>query len=261
MFKDNDNTDTRELDIARIVPVQDREGEPVVSGRALHYFLEVGTEYSKWVERMLEYGFTEGVDHVVTFDDMPSAAGGRAYRRADHLLSLDMAKELAMIQRTARGKQARQYFIAVEKRARQQHQIPQTYAEALALAASQASELEAKSAQIEADRPKVLFADAVQLSQKAILVGQLAVILRDNGVDIGANRLFEWLRAEGYLVKRKGADWNRPTQRSMDLGVMTVVERPIFHNDGHTTISITPMITGKGQVYFCEKFLTEAVAA
>lgn len=244
--------------IAPLPEIRERDGRQAVLGRELHAFLCAKAHYKDWFPRMAEYGFIEGQDFCSILSE---STGGRP--SVDHALSLDMAKELSMIQRTDRGKQARQYFIEVEKRARQQvqHQIPQTYAEALALAASQASELEAKSAQIEADRPKVLFADAVQLSQKAILVGQLAVILRDNGVDIGANRLFEWLRAEGYLVKRKGADWNRPTQRSMDLGVMTVVERPIFHNDGHTTVSITPMITGKGQVYFCEKFLTKAVAA
>lgn len=121
-------------------------------------------------------------------------------------------------------------------------------AEAEALAATRARELEAAA-------PKVLFADAVSTSDTCILVGDLAKILRGNGIDIGANSLFAILRRDGYLISREGTDWNMPTQRSMDLGLFRVKETAVTHADGHTTVSKTPKVTGKGQAYFIPRFL------
>lgn len=115
-------------------------------------------------------------------------------------------------------------------------------------------------AQIEADRPKVLFAEAVSASHSSILVGELAKLLKQNGIDIGATRLFAWLRDNGYLIKRKGRDWNMPTQKSADLGIIRVKETSITHSDGHISVNKTPLITGKGQVYFTKKFLGNDVA-
>ncbi|MEK5167189.1 phage antirepressor KilAC domain-containing protein, partial [Paenibacillus sp. FSL R5-0527] len=106
----------------------------------------------------------------------------------------------------------------------------------------------------EADRPKVLFADAVTASTTSILVGELAKILKQNGVEIGQNRLFAWLRENGYLISRRGTDYNMPTQRSMELGLFEIKETSISHSDGHVTINKTPKVTGKGQVYFINKF-------
>ncbi|MEC0140769.1 phage antirepressor KilAC domain-containing protein [Paenibacillus macerans] len=110
---------------------------------------------------------------------------------------------------------------------------------------------------IEADRPKVLFADAVATSKTNILVGELAKILKQNGVEIGQNRLFAWLRENGYLISRRGTDYNMPTQRSMELGLFEIKETSISHSDGHVTINKTPKVTGKGQVYFINKFKSE----
>lgn len=108
---------------------------------------------------------------------------------------------------------------------------------------------------IEADKPKTIFADAVAVSDTSILVGDLAKIIKQNGVDIGANRLFAWLRENGYLISRKGTDYNSPTQKSMDLQLFEIKETVVTHSDGHTTISKTPKVTGKGQVYFVNKFI------
>ena len=120
----------------------------------------------------------------------------------------------------------------------------------------QASEqLRAKDVQIEQMKPKALFADAVSVSKTTILVSELAKILRQNGVNIGANRLFAWMRENGYLISRKGTDWNMPTQKSMELGLFEIKETTITHSDGHTTISKTTKVTGKGQQYFINKFL------
>lgn len=113
-------------------------------------------------------------------------------------------------------------------------------------------ELEAARA---VDAPKVVFADAVAVSKTNILVGELARILRGNGIDIGQNRMFAVLRANGFLINRKGADWNMPTQRAMDLGLFRIKETTVTHADGHTTNSKTPKVTGKGRQYFIERFL------
>lgn len=116
-----------------------------------------------------------------------------------------------------------------------------------------------KRAQLEAqaalDAPKVLFADSVSTSHTTILVGELAKILRGNGVNIGGTRLFAWMRENGYLISRKGTDWNMPTQRSMELGLFKIKETAVTHADGHVTLSRTPKVTGKGQQYFIQKFL------
>ena len=108
---------------------------------------------------------------------------------------------------------------------------------------------------VTADAPKVLFADAVSASHASILVGELAKLLRQNGKEIGQNRLFRWLRENGYLIKRTGSDFNMPTQRSMELGLFSIKETAITHADGTVTVSKTVKVTGKGQQYFVEKFL------
>ncbi|WP_203663451.1 phage regulatory protein/antirepressor Ant [Lacticaseibacillus sp. 53-4] len=139
-------------------------------------------------------------------------------------------------------------FNSMETQIKTGYVIPGSYAEALKLAASQAE-------QIEDMKPKALFADAVATSHTTILVGELAKLLRQNGVDIGQNRLFKMLRDQGYLINRKGSDWNMPTQRSMDMKLFRVKETTIGHSDGSVSISKTVKVTGKGQQYFINKFL------
>lgn len=112
-------------------------------------------------------------------------------------------------------------------------------------------------AQIEADKPKVLFADAVSASKSSCLIGELAKILKQNGIDIGQNKLFQWLRANGYLISRRGESWNQPTQKSMQLGLFELKKTNINHADGHTTVNTTTKVTGKGQQYFINKFLNQ----
>ncbi|WP_407460114.1 phage antirepressor [Lactobacillus gallinarum] len=114
--------------------------------------------------------------------------------------------------------------------------------------------------QVRKMKPKALFADSVATSKSTILIGELAKILRGNGVDIGATRLFKWMRANGYLISRKGSDWNMPTQRAMNLGLFKIKETTINHSNGSTSISKTPKLTGKGQQYFINKFLNGEVA-
>ncbi|ARF69494.1 phage repressor protein/antirepressor Ant [Paenibacillus larvae subsp. pulvifaciens] len=115
-------------------------------------------------------------------------------------------------------------------------------------------------AQVKSDRPKVLFADSVTASPTSILVGELAKMLKQNGFDIGEKRLFEWMRKQGYLIKRKGTDRNIPTQRAMEMGLFEIKETAVTHSDGHVTINKTSKVTGKGQVYFINKFKEGATA-
>ena len=110
--------------------------------------------------------------------------------------------------------------------------------------------------QVEAQRPAVLFAGAVETSKSSILIGELAKILKQNGVKIGPIRLFEWMRQNGYLIRRNGSDYNMPTQRAMEMGLFEIKETSIVHADGHTSISKTSKVTGKGQVYFVDLFLS-----
>lgn len=112
--------------------------------------------------------------------------------------------------------------------------------------------------QMEEDKPKVLFASAVETSKSTILIGEMAKILKQNGIDIGQKRLFSWLRDNGYLIKRNGTDYNMPTQKAMEMKLFEIKETAVTHSDGHITINKTPKITGKGQVYFINKFIEVA---
>ena len=224
--------------------------EPVVSGRQLHEALYVKTRYNDWFNRMTEYGFIENQDYLAITQKRVTAQGNST-NQVDHIIKLDMAKEIAMIQRTERGKQVRQYFIQVEKDFNSPEKI---MAIALLMADQKVHKLEA---QIEADRPKVLFADAVSASKSSCLIGELAKILKQNGIDVGQNKLFQWLRAHGYLISRRGESWNQPTQKSMQLGLFELKKTNINHPDGHTTVNTTTKVTGKGQQYFINKFLNQ----
>lgn len=234
-----------------LIRVNYENEQPTVSARELHAFLEIGAEYRHWFHRMCEYGFEQGRDFNPVKIDRVQYEGHREVRRMvdDAEVTIDMAKELCMLQRNARGKQARRYFLQLE---RDWNSPEKVMARALQIAERK---LHTLSEKIEADAPKVLFADSVAASQSSILIFDLAKILRQNGVKIGGNRLFDWLRENGYLVRRRGSDYNMPTQRSMELGLFEVKETVIHHADGHTTASRTPKITGKGQQYFINKFL------
>lgn len=116
-------------------------------------------------------------------------------------------------------------------------------------------QLKQKDLQITEMKPKALFADAVAVSHSSILIGELAKIMKQNGVNIGQNRLFEWMRVNGYLISGNRSDKNMPTQKSLELGLFKIKETVINHSDGHTTINKTPKVTGKGQQYFINKFL------
>ncbi|HFU4076785.1 TPA: phage antirepressor KilAC domain-containing protein [Streptococcus suis] len=224
--------------------------EPVVSARDLHKSLKVKTRFSQWVEQNFKI-LEEGYDFspVVTTTQLNQYGGTKEIQ--DYALSLDASKNLAMVSKTDEGAKVRKYFIQVEKDFNSPEKI---MARALLLADKKVHQLEA---QIEADRPKVLFADAVSASKSSCLIGELAKILKQNGIDIGQNKLFQWLRYNGYLISRRGESWNQPTQKSMQLGLFELKKTNINHADGHTTVNTTTKVTGKGQQYFINKFLNQ----
>lgn len=220
-------------------------GEPTVLGRDLHEFLGVTTRYNDWFPRMAEYGFMEGKDFY-SFLSKTSETGGRP--GTDHLLTIDMAKEICMIQRTEVGKQARQYFIQVEKDYNSPEKI---MARALRIAEKELSTLKLD---VERMKPKEIFADSVASSQSTILIGELAKILKANGFETGQKRLFETLRQDGFLIKRNGSDYNMPTQKAMELGLFEIKETVINNPDGSIRVSKTTKVTGKGQIYFVNHY-------
>ena len=141
------------------------------------------------------------------------------------------------------------------------YHVPQSPEEQMAQGLLAAQKLLAeKDKRISSMRPKEIFADAVSVSKTDILIGDLAKLIKQNGHDIGQKRLFAWLREKGYLIKRKGLDWNMPTQRAMEMKLFRVKETVVTHADGHTTVNKTPKVTGKGQVYFVNKFLNGSKA-
>ena len=228
--------------------------QPSVSARELHTGLEIKSNFTTWFDRMCEYGFTE-LDYKKCFPNLESGCNG-GQNMVDYQISIDMAKQICMIQRSEKGRQYRQYFLDLEKAWNTPEQI---FARALKMADQQIEKLKANNLSLMADvqrmKPKEVFADAVSVSNTCILIGELAKILKQNGVDIGQNRLFTWMRENRFLISRKGTDYNMPTQKSMEAGLFEIKERTINNPDGSVRITKTVLVTGKGQQYFVNKFL------
>lgn len=231
----------------------DDRDRPTVMGRELHEALEVKTAYKDWFPRMCEYGFTEGEDYCSILSDRSDGLPGKP--RTDHQITISMAKELCMLQRTERGKQCRQYFISVEEAWNKPEAV---MARALQMANRTLDGIKADNErlalQLKENEPFVLFAKAVETAQTSILIGDLAKLIKQNGVDIGQKRLFEFLRQNGFLIK-SGLSRNMPTQKALEQGLFEVKERTISNPDGSVRITKTTKVTGKGQTYFINKFL------
>lgn len=239
-----------------LVPVYTTStGEKVVYGTDLHRVLEVKSNYRDWIKnRMNDIGAIENEDYESFAKNL---AKGRP--SLEHIIKLDVAKEMAMLERNEKGKQVRRYFIQVEKRYRKSFSgaMP-TGKELIALAVIEAQKTIAEQEQaIQRMKPKEIFADAVAASRSSILIGELAKLLRQNGIDTGEKRLFHWMRQEGFLIRRKGTDYNMPTQRGMELKLFEVKERTVHNPDGNVRLTKTTVVTGKGQQYFINRFLQE----
>ncbi len=246
-----------------LIPISENNGKRAVSARDLYNFLGCTERFQSWFERQLQYGFVEGVDYVgcKVFNTLANQ------ELQDYAMTISMAKEVSMIQRNEKGKEARTYFIACEKKltelAAPSYMIEDPIKRAEKWIEEQkqlkqlAAENEKQAEKIEQDKPKVLFADAVCTSKRSCLVAELAKILQQNGVNIGQNRLFKWLRNNGYLCQ-KGQYYNQPTQKAMELGLFEIKKTSINKPDGSVLVTSTTKVTGRGQVYFVNKFLKAA---
>ena len=228
--------------------------QPTVSARDLHEALEIRERFSLWFSRYADV-FEKGTDYQSV--GKPTVVNNGAKRVLDDfLLSTDMAKHISMMTKTEKGKIMRQYFIDLEKAWNTPEQV---MARALKLADKTIDTLKEDNKKLieenEKMKPKEIFADAVSASTSSILIGDLAKLLRQNGVDIGAKRLFEYLRNHGYLIKRKGSDWNMPTQKSMNMGLFEIKESTHIDGNGRNIVTRTPKATGKAQIYFVNKFV------
>ena len=241
--------------MSEIIKVEVKGDVQVVSARELHKKLGVKTRFSQWVTQNFKH-FRENIDFtsVVTTTVVNN---GAERELQDYALTTETAKHIAMMSATEKGYEIRDYFIQVEKEWNSPEMVMKR---ALEIANNKVKQLKLENQEIKKEneemKPQALFAKSVTTSSTTILVGELAKILRGNGVNIGANRLFKWLRENGYLISRKGTDYNMPTQKSMDLGLFKIKETAITHSNGSVSISKTPKVTGKGQQYFVNKFLT-----
>lgn len=236
-----------------IIKVNYDSEQPTVSARDLHEGLGIEKRFSAWFETNSQ-GFVEGEDYTPYLWVHPQ----NKQEFTDYNVTVDMAKHICLMSRTEKGKQCRQYLIDLEKAWNTPEQI---FARALKIADKTIDKLKTDNAALLEDvsrmKPKEVFADAVTTSKASILVGELAKILKQNGYETGEKRLFAQLREEKYLISRKGTDYNMPTQKSMELGLFEIKETAITHADGHTTVSKTTKVTGKGQQYFINKFLAK----
>lgn len=224
-----------------------------VSARDLHEQLGIEKRFSAWFETNSQ-GFIEG-------DDFTSVLSGTVVNNGahrdlqDYNLTVDMAKHICLMSRTEKGKKCRQYLIDLEKAWNTPEQV---MARALKIADKQIEDLKSNNRllekKIEEDKPKTIFADAVSTSHTSILIGDLAKLICQNGYQIGQKRLFDWMRDNGYLVKY-GSSKNMPIQRYLEQGLFEVKESNVQNPDGSVRITKTTKVTGKGQIYFVNKFI------
>src|SRR5699024_8761017 len=230
-----------------LIPMQKKEdGTVKFSGRDLYEVLEISERYSKWFVRMISYGFVEGIDYT-PYQKVHSQT---SHSYQDHEMTIDIAKEISMIQRNERGKQARQYFIHVEKLWNSPEMIVQR---AMEIQQSKILQLENK---IERDEPYTTFGKVVATSDATINIGAFAKLLYDkHGIQMGRNKLFAWLRERGYLM-RSGREKNQPKQQYIQQGLFETTVTLISRTQGDVE-SVTTMITGKGQVEIAKKIMEE----
>ena len=238
--------------VSQIIKVD--EDSMTISARDLHEALDVKTAFKDWFPRMCEYGFTEGADFNMLKNERVQFEGNREVTRelTDYQISIDMAKEICMIQRTEKGKEIRKYFIDLEKAWNTPEQV---MARALKIADRSIEQLKAQNKTLAADndrmKPKEIFADAVSSSHSTILIRDLAKLLRQNGVKIGEKRLYQWMRDNGYIIKNSC----QPTQKAMEMGLFEVIERTVVRGEENPFVTSTTKVTGKGQQYFVNKLL------
>lgn len=223
-----------------------------LSARELHKELNIAGRFSRWFEQMSEYGFEENVDYtsVQNCTEVQNNGGIQVRELQDYQITLDMAKEIAMLQRNEKGKEIRRKLIELEKAWNSPEKV---MARALDIAHKTIADLQIENEEM---KPKAIFADTVAASDSSILVGQEAKLISQSGCKMGQNRFFAWLRENGYLCS-KGENHNMPTQKSREMDLIEIKIRTVTNPDGSVRETKTPVITGKGQIYFINKFKKE----
>jgi anti-repressor protein len=234
-----------------LIKIKEENGQNTVSARELHKYLESTERFSNWIDRQFKYGFEEGVDYIgcEEFNTLANQS------LMDYALTLDASKEISMLQKNDKGKEARRYFIDYENQHKSKvFHLPNTFSEALRQLADITEQKEQVKLQlsqandyIQLAKPKVVFAESVTGSRNSILIREFAKDLCDNVFNIGQNRLFKWFRDNRYLMRD-----NNPYQNYVDMGLFEVVTRSIG-SGSETFTSKTTKVSGKGQVYFASK--------
>lgn len=263
-----------------LLPIGEKNGQKAVNARDLHSFLQVGKDFSTWIKNRIDkYDFIEGKDFQTLYLDyqgnllifrLPQNGDSENQQvsKIEYALSISMAKELSMIENNERGKQARKYFIACEEN---KHELSRKDLALMVLQAEEEKERlalevqkkeEEKQAIIEETKPAVVFTECVKNASTNILIRDLAKLITQNGYTIGEYRLYDWLVENKYLIRHKR--WSRsknkylfdytPTQRAAEMKLFFVTENAIMQGGNPTFIKHTCCVTGKGQVYFLNKF-------
>ena len=242
-----------------LIKVEIKNDTQVVSARELYKGLEIKRRFSLWVSDNFK-DFIENVDFTSVRKSTVVNNGAKRELK-DYAITISMAKELCMMSHTELGKEYRKYFLELERKWNNPQEVVKR---GYAILQNENARLKIENQEM---KPKALFADSVATAKTNILVSDLSKIIKQNGVHkikvngveiaMGPNNLFKWLRANKYLISRKGMDYNMPTQRAMNLGLFEVKESTRTAPDGHVIIQKTTKVTGKGQIYFVNKFLKD----
>ena len=228
-----------------LIKIEERNGEQLVSGRELHKFLEIKARFNDWFPRMCEYGFIENKDYIAITQKRVTAQGNET-TYTDYLMKISMAKELSMLQRNERGKQAREYFIKCEEAWNSEDMV---LARALQIQnkkiLSYKEHIEVLENKIKEDAPRVSFAETIEKASDCILVREFSKIIANEGIHLGEKSLYKWFREKGFIFKNS----TEPMQSAVQRGLFKVSERVIKAVTGDIVRSTTK-ITGKGQIYF-----------
>ena len=238
--------------MTELIKVQERDGEQLVSGRELHKFLESSERFSKWWERMVGYGFEENKDYTLYQKVHPQ----NKQEIIDYLMKISMAKEISMLQRNEKGKEARMYFIKCEEAWNCDEAI---VSRALSIQNKRILEYKEKidvlERKIDSDAQRVSFAETIEKSSDCLLVREFSKVIANEGINLGEKKLYKWFREKGFILKNS----TEPTQRAVTMGLFKVAER-VVKAVTKDIVTKTTRITGKGQIYFLELLKKEFLA-
>ena len=238
--------------MTELIKVQERDGEQLISARELHKFLESSERFSKWWERMVGYGFIENKDYTLYQKVHPQ----NKQEIIDYLMKISMAKEISMLQRNEKGKEARIYFIKCEEAWNCDEAI---VSRALSIQNKKILEYKEKidvlERKIDSDAQRVSFAETIEKSSDCLLVREFSKVIANEGINLGEKKLYKWFREKGFILKNS----TEPTQRAVTMGLFKVAER-VVKAVTKDIVTKTTRITGKGQIYFLELLKKEFLA-